>query len=84
MLVDTSEFRRAFKKSLPFYAIAGAGVLFFLIFRYVPMFGIIIAFKDPKISDRDALDRGRDTGCPAPPARIRTCALTHTAPTFGG
>ena len=28
--------------------------------------------------------RGRDAGCPAPPAQIRTCALTHTAPTFGG
>ena len=27
--------------------------------------------------------RGRDAGCPAPPAQIRTCALTHTAPTFG-
>ena len=26
---------------------------------------------------------GRDAGCPAPPAQIRTCALTHTAPTFG-
>ena len=24
--------------------------------------------------------RGRDAGCPAPPARIRTCALTHPAP----
>ena len=27
--------------------------------------------------------RGRDAGCPAPPAQIRTGALTHTAPTFG-
>ena len=27
--------------------------------------------------------RGRDAGCPAPPAQIRTSALTHTAPTFG-
>ena len=27
--------------------------------------------------------RGRDAGCPAPPAQIRTCALTRTAPTFG-
>ena len=24
--------------------------------------------------------RGRDAGCPAPPAQIRTCALTHPAP----
>ena len=27
--------------------------------------------------------RGRDAGCPALPAQIRTGALTHTAPTFG-
>ena len=28
-------------------------------------------------------DCGRNAGYPAPPAQIRTCALTHTAPTFG-
>ena len=27
---------------------------------------------------------GREPGCPGPPAQIRTCALTHTAPTLGG
>ena len=27
--------------------------------------------------------RGRDAGCPAPPAQIRTCPLRHTAPTSG-
>ena len=27
---------------------------------------------------------GREPGCPSPPAQIRTCALTHTAPTLGG
>ncbi len=27
---------------------------------------------------------GREPGCPGPPAQIRTCALTHTAPTSGG
>ena len=26
---------------------------------------------------------GREPGCPGPPAQIRTCALTHTAPTLG-
>ena len=26
---------------------------------------------------------GREPGCPSPPAQIRTCALTHTAPTLG-
>ena len=39
---------------------------------------------NPKISDSDLEDRGRNAGYPAPPAQIRTCALTHTAPTFGG
>ena len=32
----------------------------------------------------EAHDRGRNAGYPAPPAQIRTCALAHTAPTFGG
>ena len=27
--------------------------------------------------------RGRELGCPSPPAQIRTCALTHPAPTPG-
>ena len=27
--------------------------------------------------------RGRDAGCPAPPAQIRACPLRHTAPTSG-
>ena len=30
------------------------------------------------------LGRGREPGYPGPPAQIRTCALTHTAPTLGG
>ena len=28
-------------------------------------------------------DRGRDAGCPAPPAQIRTCPLRHPAPPSG-
>ena len=28
--------------------------------------------------------RGRDAGCPAPPAQIRTCPLRHPAPPLGG
>ena len=31
-----------------------------------------------------AIGRGREPGYPGPPAQIRTCALTHTAPTLGG
>ena len=27
--------------------------------------------------------RGRELGCPSPPAQIWTCALTHPAPTSG-
>ena len=59
MVVDTSDFRKALRKSLPYYAIAAAGVLFFLLFRYVPMFGIIIAFKDvsPFSSVQDILTK---------------------------
>lgn len=36
----------AFKKSIPFYLLSLVGILFFLLFKYGPMFGIIIAFKD--------------------------------------
>ena len=32
---------------------------------------------------RGADSCGREPGCPSPPAQIRTCALTHTAPTLG-
>ena len=45
---------------------------------------VYAAMYEPKISDSDLEDRGRNAGYPAPPAQIRTCALTHTAPTFGG
>ena len=38
-----------------------------------------------KVQIRPVLDGcGREPGCPGPPAQIRTCALTHTAPTLGG
>ena len=30
-----------------------------------------------------AIDRGREAGCPAPPAQIRTCPLGHPAPPSG-
>ena len=37
-----------------------------------------------KIQIRPVLDGcGREPGCPGPPAQIRTCALTHTAPNLG-
>ena len=40
---------------------------------------------DQRLPDDSPISfRGRDAGCPAPPAQIRTCALAHTAPTSGG
>lgn len=35
-----------FKKNYWIYAIALPGILYYIIFRYVPMYGIVIAFKD--------------------------------------
>ncbi|MBO2945244.1 sugar ABC transporter permease [Paenibacillus sp. F411] len=34
------------KRALPVYIMILPGMLFFLIFKYIPMFGIVIAFKD--------------------------------------
>ena len=42
-----------------------------------------IRFKGSLTLELLSVHRGRDAGCPAPPAQIRTCALTHTAPTSG-
>ena len=36
-------------------------------------------FEEPEAEEH----RGRDPGFPGPPAQIRTCALTHTAPALG-
>jgi len=41
---------KRFQKQLPFHILVGLGMLFLLIFSYSPMFGIIIAFKEYKIS----------------------------------
>lgn len=38
------------RNQLPFHAFVGAGLLYLLVFSYIPMFGIIIAFKDYNIS----------------------------------
>lgn len=37
--------RRKFKRYLPLYLLALPGMLYFLIFRYLPMGGIVLAFK---------------------------------------
>ena len=45
---------------------------------------MVVTRRGSHMKDRRTSDfRGRDAGCPAPPAQIRTCALTHTAPTSG-
>ncbi|WP_426250404.1 ABC transporter permease [Paenibacillus pabuli] len=38
------------RKQFPFHVFVGAGILYLLVFSYIPMFGIIIAFKDYNIS----------------------------------
>lgn len=34
------------KRGMPFYLMVFPGILYFIIFKYVPMFGIIVAFKE--------------------------------------
>ncbi|MDG0791536.1 ABC transporter permease subunit [Cohnella ginsengisoli] len=40
----------AFKKQLPFHVFVGLGILYLMVFSYIPMFGILIAFKNYRIS----------------------------------
>ncbi|WP_338789552.1 ABC transporter permease [Metabacillus sp. FJAT-53654] len=47
---QVSFFLKRFQKQIPFQILVGLGMLFLLIFSYIPMFGIILAFKDYKIS----------------------------------
>lgn len=41
---------KQFQKQLPFHVFVGLGVVYLIIFSYIPMFGILIAFKNYKIS----------------------------------
>lgn len=41
-----SERNKRLKRGIPLYAMLAPGLLFFLLFRYLPMGGIIIAFQD--------------------------------------
>jgi len=45
-LPSTSARAKYWKRAFPFYAMIFPGLLYFLIFRYGPMFGLFIAFKD--------------------------------------
>lgn len=40
-----SKKRKAFRKALPLYIMVMPGFLYLLINNYIPMFGIVIAFK---------------------------------------
>ncbi|WP_339233692.1 ABC transporter permease subunit [Paenibacillus sp. FSL R5-0517] len=41
---------RLFRRQFPFHAFVGIGIIYLIVFSYIPMFGIIIAFKDYNIS----------------------------------
>ncbi|WP_420819775.1 ABC transporter permease [Paenibacillus monticola] len=49
-MIQEEAFLKRFHKQVPFHVFVGLGILFLLIFSYIPMFGIIIAFKNYKIS----------------------------------
>ncbi|MFS0726647.1 ABC transporter permease [Paenibacillus sp. 1P07SE] len=40
------EWRKQLRRGIPMYIMILPGLLFFVIFKYVPMFGIIVAFKE--------------------------------------
>ncbi|OXS58899.1 protein lplB [Cohnella sp. CIP 111063] len=44
--MPTSDIRSRLRRGLPLYALILPGALFFLLFRYLPMGGILIAFQD--------------------------------------
>lgn len=50
IVIQKSIFLKRFHKQLPFQVFIGLGIVYLLIFSYIPMFGIIIAFKNYKIS----------------------------------
>lgn len=48
--VDWKEYRRTFRKQFPLQMFVLAGILYLFIFCFIPMFGIIMAFKDYDIT----------------------------------
>ena len=64
------------------------GILVQLLYRFRDdVAGVGAGVVNPRFQVGDeeggTRSRGRDAGCPAPPAQIRTCPLRHTAPTSG-
>lgn len=41
-----SAFKRSVRRSLPYYAMFALPFIYYVLFHYVPMYGVIIAFKD--------------------------------------
>jgi putative aldouronate transport system permease protein len=50
IIIPESIFLKRLHKQLPFQIFVALGIVYLLIFSYIPMFGIIIAFKDYQIS----------------------------------
>ncbi|WNR46071.1 ABC transporter permease [Paenibacillus roseipurpureus] len=44
--MNTAVRRTKFSKYLPFYLLAAPGMIYFILFHYVPIWGIILAFQD--------------------------------------
>ena len=40
-----------FKVNIPFYIMLLPGVIWYIIFKYIPMYGAVIAFKDYNIAE---------------------------------
>ncbi|MDD3212031.1 MAG: ABC transporter permease subunit [Eubacteriales bacterium] len=47
--IPTTNFRKRIKKSIPYYVLIALPLIFLLIFKYYPMLGAQIAFKDYKV-----------------------------------
>ncbi len=45
-----SDFSRKFKRSIPYYVLILVPLIVLLVFKYYPMYGITLAFKDYKVS----------------------------------
>ena len=48
-LAGDSKYRKI-KKSMPYYLIILLPVIYLIVFKYIPMFGIVISFKDYRVS----------------------------------
>ncbi|WP_233566673.1 ABC transporter permease [Cohnella endophytica] len=50
IIISKGLIRKQIRKQLPYHVFVGMGIAFLLLFSYIPMFGIIMAFKNYKIS----------------------------------